>query len=85
MDEFIRIFNDCEVLIENSVTRVTLLHHELSRLTEFSIRTEKPLWILFLAYSSFRITFMLENVLFYQIYAQITFFDQEIRDPRNAL
>ena len=44
----IRIFNGCEVLIENSVTRVTV-----TRMTEFSICTEEPLWTLFLAYSSF--------------------------------
>ena len=41
------VFNGCEVLIENSVTRVTVRHHEaheqLSRVTEFSIHTEQPL------------------------------------------
>ena len=47
---------------------------KLSRVTEFSIRTEQPLWISFFAYSSFAITFILENVLFYQIYAQIIHF-----------
>ena len=52
---------------------------QLSRVTEFSIPTEQPWWILFLAYSSFALTFVLENVLFYQIYAQITtFFCQEM-------
>ena len=35
---------------------------QLSRMTEFSISTEQPLWILFLAYFS-AITFMLETVL----------------------
>ena len=56
----IRIFNGCEVLIENSVTRVTVRHPEACRvvpnsyrMTEFSVCTEEPLWILFLAYSSF--------------------------------
>ena len=28
---FIRIFNCCELLIENSVTRVTVWHHEACR------------------------------------------------------
>ena len=57
MYDIIRIFNGCEVLIENSVTRVAVWHHEacrtVTRVTEFSICTEEPLWILFLAYSSF--------------------------------
>ena len=46
---------------------------------EFSICTEEPLWILFLAYSSFdHCIFKLEYVLFYQYYAKITTFsDQE--------
>ena len=56
----IRIFNGCEVQIENSVTRVTVRHHEArrviansTRVTEFSICTEQSLQILFLAHSSF--------------------------------
>ena len=47
-------------MVENFVTRVTDRHHEacrvmpkLSWVTEFSIRTENPLKIIFLAYSSF--------------------------------
>ena len=58
--KIIRIFNGFEVLIENSITKVTVRHHEASRVmpnsyrvTEFSVCTEEPLWILFLAYSSF--------------------------------
>ena len=54
------IFNKCEVLIENSATRVTVRHHEacrvmptVTRVTEFSISTSKPLLFLFLAISSF--------------------------------
>ena len=46
----------CEMRIENSVTRVTVLPsdaEQLSRVTEFSIRTKQPLLILFLAYPSF--------------------------------
>ena len=62
----IKIFNGCEVLIcevliENSVTRVTVRHTRLAercrtvtQVTEFSICTEEPLRIFcFLAYSSF--------------------------------
>ena len=48
--QIIRIFNDCEVWIENSVTSDA---EQLSRVTEFSVRTEQPLLILFLAYSFF--------------------------------
>ena len=56
--ENIRIFNGCEVLIENSITRVTVPHHEPCRVMPNSypsdgICNEEPLWILFLAYSSF--------------------------------
>ena len=36
----IRIFNGCEVLIENSVRRVTIRHHEACRVTDFSVCTE---------------------------------------------
>ena len=51
---------------------------QFSRVTEFSIRTEQPLLILFLAYP-FDNAFRLEYVMFYQFYAKITtFFDQEI-------
>ena len=51
--QIIRIFNGCEVRIENSVTRVTVRHHDACRVMpnsysewrnfEFSIRTEQPL------------------------------------------
>ena len=47
---------------------------QLFRVMEFSIRTEQPLLILFLAYSSFDNAFRLEYVLFYQFYAKITTF-----------
>ena len=46
----IRIFNGCEVRIENSVTMVTVLHHEACR---FPIRAEQPLLVPFLAFTSF--------------------------------
>ena len=48
-----RIFKCCEVLIENSITMITVRHHEAFRVTrvkEISICTKKPLWILFLTY-----------------------------------
>ena len=63
--QVIRIFNGCEVQIENSVTRVTVRHHgawqvmpnSYHKWQDFSIRTKQPLWILFLAYSSLVIAF----------------------------
>ena len=39
----IRIFNSCDVLIENSITKVTVQHHEAREVSEFSIPTEQPL------------------------------------------
>ena len=72
--KIIRIFSDCSVRIENSVTRN---NHSASRskpcdaewssrVTEYSIRIEQPLLILFLAYSSFEIELRLEYALFCQ-------------------
>ena len=68
----IRIFNGCEVRIKNSVTRVSRDAKQLSRVTEFSIGTEKPLWILFTFPST--IAFKLEYALLDQFYAKITKF-----------
>ena len=71
------------MLIENSVTRVTVRLHERCRtvtwVTEFSICTEEPLWILFFLHTlPLTVAFRLEYVLFYQFCAKITkFFDQE--------
>ena len=51
-----RIFNGYEVQIQYSVIWDNCSAHDseqLSRVTEFSILTEQPLQILFLAYSSF--------------------------------
>ena len=45
----IRIFNGCEVLIENSVTNC----QTVTRVPEFLVCIEEPLRILFLTYSSF--------------------------------
>ena len=50
-----------EVQIENSVSRVTIRHHKACRVMPNSypewrnvlFRTEQPLWIVFLEYSSF--------------------------------
>ena len=55
------------------------LAEQFSQVTEFSIRTEQSLQILFLAYSSLDNCIRLEYVLFYQFDAKITtFFDQEM-------
>ena len=79
-----RIFNGCEEQIENSVTRDKRSASlgkpcdakQLSRVTEFSIRTEQPLWIPFLAYFSFDNSFLksLNMSLIYEFYAKITEF-----------
>ena len=59
----IRIFNGREIPIENSITRVTVRHHEASLLDDI-LST---------------VAFRLEYVLFYQLYAKITtFFDREM-------
>ena len=49
---------------------------QLSWVMEFSIRTEQPLKVLFLAYSFLTTAIMLEYVLFYQFYAKIARFFQ---------
>ena len=73
----------CKVLTESSVTRVTRVavrHHEarraVTRVTEFSVCTEEPLWILVLAYYTLpsTIAFRLEYVLLYKFCAKITTF-----------
>ena len=74
--QYIKIVNGCEVRIENSVPKVTVrilprdAERQLARVTECSIRTEQPLWILFLAYISF------DNciALFYKFNAKISTF-----------
>ena len=78
------IFDGCEVLTENSVTRVTVLHHSASLVTPSSYPSDGIFnlhqrtimdsfsCILFLR------QLHLEYVLFYQFYVKITtFFDQE--------
>ena len=60
--QIIRILNGCSVQNEISITRVTVWDaDQLSRVMEFSICSEQPLWILFLGY--FSIAFRLEYVL----------------------
>ena len=86
---FLEIFNGCEVLIENSVSRVTVRHHDACRVIsdsyaewrnfQFAQNNLYRFFFFFLHTLSSTITFRLEFVLFYQIYAQITTFsDQEI-------
>ena len=58
--------------IENSVTRVSRDAEQLSRVTEFSIGTEKSLSILFIAYFPSTIAFKLEYALLDQFYAKKT-------------
>ena len=53
LEQNVKIFDGSEVRIEDSVTTVTVRHHEqLSRLTEFSINSERSSQIFFLAYPS---------------------------------
>ena len=84
--ENIRIFNGCEVLIENSVMRVTVRHHEACRVMpnsypewrNFQLAPKNHYGFFFLHTLLSTIAFRLEYVLFYQFYAKITaFFDQE--------
>ena len=67
-----KIFNGCEVRTENSVTRVSVPQGQTYRVTEFLIRTEQSLWILFLGYPSSTTAFKREYALFYQFYAKIS-------------
>ena len=84
--KIIRIFNGCESLIENSVTRVTIRHHEACRVMPNSypndgiinLHRRTIMDFIFLHTLPSTIAFRLEYVLFYQFYAKIsTFFDQE--------
>ena len=78
-------FNGCEVLIENSVMRVTFRHHEACRMMPNSYPSNgifnlhrDHYGFFFLHILPSTIAFRLEYVLFYQFYAKITtFFDQE--------
>ena len=78
--------NDCEVLIEHSVTRATVRHHEACRVMPnsypsdgiFNLHRKNHYEFFFLHTLPSTIAFRLEYVLFYQFYAKITtFFDQE--------
>ena len=78
--------NGCEVLIENSVTRVTVRHHEACRVMPnsypsdgiFNLHRRTIMDFFFLHTLPKTVAFRLEYVLFYQFYAKITtFFLQE--------
>ena len=73
-----RIFNACEVRIENSVTRVTVQHHETSwtviRVTYFQFTPNNHYRFFFLHTLPSTIVFKLEYALFYQFYLEITTF-----------
>ena len=83
----IRIFNGCEVLIENSVTRVIVRQHEACRVMPNSYPSDgifslhrRTIVASFSCINFLRLpsTFRLEYVLFYQFYTKITtFFDLE--------
>ena len=66
----IRIFNGCEVRIENSITRVTVRHREAC------IKQINHYEFFFLYTLPSTVAFRLEYVLFFQFYAEITTFFQ---------
>ena len=83
----IRIFNGCEVLIENSVTRVTVRHHEACRVMPNSYSSDEIFslhWRTIMDYCSCildlgQLHLDLNMCCFYQVYAKITtymYFDQ---------
>ena len=82
MGQIIRIFNGCEVRIENSVKRVTVRHHKACRVMlnsypewqNFQFAPNKHYWFFFLHTLSSTIVFRLEYLLFYQLYTEITTF-----------
>ena len=75
-------FNGCEVRIENSVTRVTVRHHETSRvmpnsypeLRNFQFAPNHHYGFFFLHTVPSKILFKLGYALFYQFNAEITIF-----------
>ena len=83
----IRIFNGCEVRIENFVTRVVVRHREACRVMpnnypewrNFQFTPNNYYGFIFLHTLPSTFAFRLEYVLFNQFYAEITiFFNQEI-------
>ena len=78
----IRIFNGCEVQIENSILRVTFQHHKACRVLQnsylewqnFQFAPNNHYWFFFLHALSSTIVFKLEYVLFYQVYTKISTF-----------
>ena len=82
----IRIYDDCEVLIENSVMRVNVRHHSASLLMPssypsdriFNLHRRTIMDSFFLHTLHLTIAFRHEYVLFYQFYSKLTtIFDQE--------
>ena len=73
--ENMKILNGCEVWIENSVTKLTVTHHEARGVIqnsypewqEFSVCTQQPLWFFFLHTFPSTTAFKLIYVLFYQL------------------
>ena len=82
--KIIRIFKSCEVLIENSITRVTVRRSGKPRVAKhlperrnFQFAPKNHYGFVFLHTLPSTIAFRLEYVLFYQFYAKIaTFFGQ---------
>ena len=80
--KIIRVFNGCEVRIENSVTRVTVRHQKACLLMQnshpkwqnFQFEPNNHYRFFFLHTLFSTIAFRLEYVLFYQFYAKITTF-----------
>ena len=78
----IRIFNGCEVRIENSVKRVTVRHHEACRVRpnsypewrNFQFAPNSHYGFFFLHTFPSTSAFKLEHALFYRFYAKITVF-----------
>ena len=88
--ESIRIFNGCGVRIENSVTRVTVQHHEACQVMpnsspewrnfQFTPNNHYGFFFLHTFPSTMHVAFKLQYSLFYQFYAKITvFFIKNVR------
>ena len=78
----IKIFNGCEMQIDNSVTKLTVRHHEACRMMpnsypewwNFQFAPINHYWFFFLHTLPSTIVFKLEYALFYQFYAKICIF-----------
>ena len=82
MFKIISIFNSRDVRTENSVTSVTTRRHEACRVMpnsypgwrNFQFAPNNHYWFFFLHTLPLTFAFMLEFMLFYQFYAEITIF-----------